>query len=120
MSILALLVFFSAFDTIDQSILVHQQNTDFGFTNTVLQCFLSYLTDCTQYVSLSNHYSALAPVHSGVLQGSVLGHTLFSMYTKPLFAIIDSHSITHNSFAVDLQFQMSATPDKITELLHSM
>ena len=45
---------------------------------------------------------------------------LFSMYIRPLSAIIDSHSITHHSFAGDLQLQMSAPPDKISELLHSV
>ena len=45
---------------------------------------------------------------------------LFTMYIKPLSAIIDSHSITHHSFADDLQLQMSAPPDRIYELLHSM
>ena len=39
---------------------------------------------------------------------------------KPLSAIIDSHSIIHYSFADDLQLQMSAPPDRISELLHSM
>ena len=42
------------------------------------------------------------------------------MYIKPLSAIIDSHSIIHHSFADDLQLQMSALPDRISELLHSM
>ena len=42
------------------------------------------------------------------------------MYTKPLSAIIDSHSIIHHSFAHDLQLQMSAPPDNISELLHSI
>ena len=42
------------------------------------------------------------------------------MYTKPLSAIIDSHSIIHHSFADDLQLQMSAPPERISELLHSM
>ena len=41
------------------------------------------------------------------------------MYIKPLSAIIDSHSIIQHSFADDLQLQMSATPDRISELLHS-
>ena len=45
---------------------------------------------------------------------------LFTMYIKPLSAIIDSHSIIHHSFADDLQLQMSAPPDGISELLHSM
>ena len=42
------------------------------------------------------------------------------MCIKPLSAIIDSHTITHHSFADDLQLQMSAPPDKISELHHSM
>ena len=94
--------------------------TDFGLTDAVLQWFSSYLTDHTHYVSLCNHCSAFAPVHSGVPQGSVLGPILYTMYIKPLSAIIDSHSIIHHPFANELQLQMSAPPDRISELLHSM
>ena len=119
-SVLALLDFSSAFDTIDHTILVHRLHTDFGFTDTILQWFSSYLTDRTHYVSLCNHCSDFAPVHSRVPQASVLGPMLFSMYIKPLSAIIDSHSIIHHSFADDLQLQMSAPPDRISELLHFM
>ena len=119
-SVLALLEISSAFDTIDHPILVHRLHTDFGFTDTVLQWFSSYLPDGTHYVSLSNHCSAFAPVHSCVHQGSFLCPILFTMYIKPLSAIIDSHSIIHHSFADDLQLQMSAPPDRISELLHSM
>ena len=38
----------------------------------------------------------------------------------PLSTIIDSHSFILHSFADDIQLQMSAPPDKISELLHSM
>ena len=43
----------------------------------------------------------------------------FIMYVWPLSAIIDSHSIIHHSFADDIQLQMYAPPDRISELLHS-
>ena len=101
-SVLALLDFSSAFNTIDHPILVHRLHTDVGFADTVLQWFSSYLTDRTHYVSLSNHCSAFVPVHSSVPKGSVHGPMLFTMYIKPLSAIIDSHSIMHHSFADDL------------------
>ena len=42
------------------------------------------------------------------------------MNIKPLSVIIDSHSIIHQSFADDLQLQMSAPLHKISKLLHSM
>ena len=117
---LALLDFSSAFDTIDHPILVHRLHSDFEFTDTVMQWFSAYQTNRAYYVSLCNHCSDFAPVHSGVPQGSVLGHMLFTVYIKPLSAIIDSHSIIHHSFADDLQIQMTAPPDGIFELLHSM
>ena len=109
--VLALFEFSTAFDTIDHPILVHRLHADIGFTDTVLQWFSYYPTDRTHYVSLSNHCSVFVPAHSGVPHGSVLGPMLFTMYIKPLSAIIDSHSIMHHSFAVDLYSQMSAPPD---------
>ena len=42
------------------------------------------------------------------------------MYIKPLTAIIDSHSITHHSFADDIKLLISAPPDKKSEPLHTM
>ena len=91
--VLALLDLSSAFDAIDHTIFVHRLHTDFGFTDTVLQWFTSYLTDRIHYVSLSNHCSAFAPVQSRVPQGSVLGLMLFTMYIKPLSAIL-THTLS--------------------------
>ena len=113
-----MLLFSSAIGAIEHSILAHRHHTDIGSTDTVLQWSSSYQTDRTHYVSLSNHCSALAPVHSGVPRGSVIGQTLFTMHIMSLSAIIDSHSIVRYSFADDLQSLMSAPPEKISEQFH--
>ena len=45
---------------------------------------------------------------------------LYTMYVKPLSAIIDSHYVMHHSFYDDLQLHMSALPDRLSELLQSI
>ena len=56
----------------------------------------------------------------GLIQNSLYSPIPFTMYIKPLSAIIDSHSIIHHSFVDDLQLQMFAHLDRISELLHSI
>ena len=125
MCVLTMLDFSSAFDTNEHIILVHRLHTEFGFTDSFHQWFSSYLTDHTHYVSLSNHCSAFAPVHSSVPLGSVLFYycavlgfssMLLNMYTMPLYVIIDSHAIIHHSFADKIQIQMSAPADKMSKM----
>ena len=59
-------------------------------------------------------------VSCGVPQGSVLGPILFVLYTTPLSAVIERHSILHHSYADDSQLQNSATPDRLPDLIDSM
>ena len=51
-SVLTLLDFSSAFDTIDHTILVHRLHTGIRFTDAVIQWFSSYLTDHTFNISI--------------------------------------------------------------------
>ena len=48
-SVLALLDLSSAFGTIDHTNLAHHLHTNFGFTDSVLEWFSSYLTDRTSF-----------------------------------------------------------------------
>ena len=59
-SVLALLDFSSAFDTIDHTIPIHNLHTDFGLTDTVIQWFSSYLTDNKYYDNTTSLYLIIA------------------------------------------------------------
>ena len=52
----------------------------------------------------------------GMHQGSVLGPILFVLYTTPLSDIIANHSVNHQLFADDTQFQISAPLSEVTNL----
>ena len=49
-----------------------------------------------------------------------MGRILFVLYTTPLSAVIERHSILHHSYADDSQLQNSATPDRLPDLIDSM
>ena len=78
---LVLLDLSAAFDTIDKDILCHRLRTYFEISNLALKWFNSYLNNRSMSVSIENSFSAPTPVRFGVLQGSVLGPLLYSLYT---------------------------------------
>ena len=119
-SLLASLDLSAAFDTIDHNVLLHRLQHDVGLSGTILDCFSSYLSDRIQSVSVHSHTSVPASVSCGVPQGSVLGPIIFVLYTTPLSAVIERHSILHNSYTDDSQLHNSATPDRLPDLIDSM
>ena len=119
-SLLALLDLSAAFNTIDHSILLHRLEHDFGVSGTALQWFSSYLTNRSQSVVVNGLLSDPSLISSGVPQGSVLGPVLFVIYTTPLSAVIQTHSVLHHSYADDTQLQKSAPPRYISDLLSAM
>jgi hypothetical protein len=73
---LILLDLSGAFDTIDRSILISRLKNWFGFEDSCLSWFSSYLNSRKQAVSLKDTLSSFSTLSCGVPQGSVLLFTL--------------------------------------------
>lgn len=76
---LLLLDISSAFDTVDDELLLERLCKCFGFRGKVLKWFESYLQDRKQFVVIDDIKSDVNDLHFGVLQGSVLGRILYSL-----------------------------------------
>ena len=84
--------FKKAFDCVSHAILRHKLNSQFT-QGTLLAWLTDYLTDRTQFSEVNGHHSIVLNVTCGIPQGSVLGPTLFALYTYDLPSAVTSGSI---------------------------
>ena len=82
--LVALLDLSAVFDTLDHSIVLKRLETTYGVRGTVLDWFVSYLSDRSQSVIFDGVVSASRTFVYGVPQGSVLGAVLFTFYSQLL------------------------------------
>nr|XP_006825364.1 PREDICTED: pyrethroid hydrolase Ces2e-like [Saccoglossus kowalevskii] len=103
----------ATFDTVDSQILLERLELCFGISGRALAWFRSYLTRRYQCVSIKGLTSPMNMLKYGVLQGSVLGPLLFSMYTFPLGSIIEHHGLSYHLYADDTQLYISFQPNSV-------
>ncbi len=93
-SLLVLLDLSTAFNTIDNSILLKRLEHLVGVIGSALEWFkytYTYLFDWLQFVAVNEEVSYRSQVQYGVSRGSVLGPFLFMLYVLPLGDIIRDH-----------------------------
>lgn len=106
LTILTLLDFSKAFDTVCHKILLQKLFAYFGFSQDAVGLVASYLTNRRQKVLSNNNCSGLVPIKAGVPQGSILGPILFSMYINDIVRCCKNVSI--HLYADDAQIYLSA------------
>ena len=85
--------FRKAFDCVNHEILLNKLQCRFGIRGPLLAWLTSCLTSRSQYTVLNGQRSILSHVTSGVPQGSVLGPTLFFLYTSDLVEFVQSATV---------------------------
>ena len=109
-TVLVMLDLSAAFDILNHGILLSRFEKVFGISGAVLKWITSYLTDCFQVVVIDTEHSKPVLLKYGVPQGLVLGLKKYSIYAKPLGAIIRRHGLSYHFYADDTQLYISFKP----------
>ena len=118
LSILVLLDFSKAFDSLNHDLLCEKLTKIFKFSESATALTLSYLTTRRQKVFVNDIWSSPKNVVQGVPQGSILGPLLFSMFINDISNCLN-YSKFH-MFADDIQIYCSANKTDVTVLCNQI
>lgn len=109
LTILGLLDFSNAFNTVDTDVLLNVM-CSFGIAESARDWFRSYLQGRRQRLTVDEIVSAWCNVTSGVPQGGILSPLLFSMYINSITLEVTSQ---HHLYADDFQIYTQASLEDI-------
>jgi len=112
-TLLTLLDFSKAFDTVNHEILLTKLSRPYMFSTSATSFMKSYLSQRSQLVATQSSKSSFLSVKRGVPQGSILGSLLYSLYVNDLPNILttcDTHMYTD-----DVQLYVSCRVSQINE-----
>ena len=75
-----------AFDTVDHRIMIRKWYA-YGIRCNILNWFISYLDDRSQYVAFDETHPSTKPIKCGIPQGSLLGPLLFIIYMNDIYNV---------------------------------
>ena len=97
----------AAFDTVLHEQLIECLNK-FGFINTPLEWFKSYLNNRFTKIKAKNVCSEKTKLDIGIPQGGVLSPTLYSIYISDICYLLESHNIMYHLYADDIIIYFSS------------
>ena len=104
----------AAFNTVDHPILFQCLEEQFGFLDSVLSWYKSYLSDRKQCIILKGMQSNTFDLPFGVPQGSCFGPVLFTQYASSLFSIFSKHSVCAHAYADYHQLYTAFSPNLVS------
>ena len=110
MVMLVLLDLSSAFDTIDQDILLFKLQNHYGISGKALNWIKTYLKGRTFSVRIENINGKKCLLIYGVPQGTILGPLLFVIYIHDIVLIAEKYGLHIELYADDSQWYMGFSP----------